>query len=113
MNLQELVAVGDAPFGIDSGLLNNCGDTLIDLVCVNSLSNSISVLVNDGVPNLFTPYDLSIGEDERNPRQVLVGDVNNDGLPDIIVTTQGETIGDSDGREGVSVFLMNPCPNSP
>src|SRR5262245_9674451 len=95
------------------GLLNNCGDTLTDLVCVNSGSNSVSVLVNDGVPNLFTRYDLSLGTTNRNPRQVLVGDVNNDGLPDLIVTTQGDAIGQQDGVEGVSVFLMNPCPNSP
>lgn len=61
------------------------GDGKLDLATVNNADNDISVAVGDGRGN-FTraPAAFAVGP---SPYPLAVGDVNNDGHPDIVATT--------------------------
>jgi hypothetical protein len=114
-------SVGDAstgPFGIAVGDLNN-GET--DVVTANNgntagghpaygWNNTITVLsttLQNGTANLFntsTPYTVGQG-----PLAVDIGDVNGDGLPDIVVANNGlvdQNTGLGNG-DTISVILQN------
>lgn len=75
--------VGDAPRSLTAGDIDLDGD--LDLITANfgSLlqSGTISILLNDGTGN-FTTLNLPTGV---NPNAASVGDINNDGLPDIVI----------------------------
>lgn len=72
-------------------------DGYMDVVVADSNSARISVLLNkgDGTFNIATSYTTT-----GNPYAVAVADINNDGLPDIIVTEYGVS-------GNVGVFLNN------
>lgn len=78
-------SVGDQPEGVAFGDLN--GDGWPDMAVVNSLSNSISVLINRGVPGYpefnTTVHDLSTVPGSKPFGNVILQDFDGDGLLDI------------------------------
>ncbi len=74
---------GVYPSAISIGDLD--GDGKSDLIVVNSIGNSISILQNlsrVGAVSFNTKIDLSTGPD---PKRVAIGDLDGDGKPDIVV----------------------------
>src|SRR6218665_2507986 len=59
------------------------GDTFIDLVVPNNLSNSVSYFINNGAGNFIFVSSLSVG---TLPTDVGIDDFNNDGIKDLVVT---------------------------
>lgn len=76
------VPVGEGPEGIGSGDFDGDGDD--DIVSTNRLSNSISILDNDGL-GLFT-NDGQIINSFGQPVGVLVAELDGDKSPDLAVT---------------------------
>src|SRR6266550_2138695 len=85
---------GNAPNQIVSGDFNL--DAKPDLAVVNSSSDSVTILLGDGLGG-FTPAAGSPVTVGQTPKSVAVGDFNNDGKPDLVADN---FIGGS-----VSVFL--------
>jgi hypothetical protein len=82
-------AVGQAPSAVAVADIN--GDGRPDLVVVNSISNTLSVLLNTtpagaGTPSFAAQQTFSVG---INPQAVAVGDFNGDGRPDLAVANFG------------------------
>ena len=79
-------------------------DGKLDLAVVNTNSDSVSVLVNTTIPGAVTPnfarQDFSAGV---APLFVAVGDLNNDGKPDLVV---------ADTIVAVSVLLNTTVPGA-
>ena len=91
------IAVGKTPVAIASGDLN--GDSRPDLAIVNQADNSVSVLLNNGDAT-FTPAANSPLTTGQAPTGITIADFNQDGHPDIAVT--------SPTTNSVSVFLGLP-----
>jgi hypothetical protein len=73
-------AVGTYPTCVAIGDLN--GDGKRDLVATNSVSNTISVLLANGLGGFGAHTDFAVG---GNPRCVAMGDFNGDGKRDVAV----------------------------
>lgn len=80
--LGSLIDLG-IPFPIDisSGDLND--DSFSDLVILNARTRSITVFLHDGIGQFKTRMDYPAGITRGN---ITVGDVNNDGLNDVVAT---------------------------
>ena len=69
------------------------GDNKLDIVVVNNNANTVGVFLNRGNGTFLgqTNYTTGVGS---NPRGVIVGDVNGDNAPDIVVANNGgDTVG--------------------
>lgn len=95
---------GDAPFGISIGDLN--ADEKPDLAIINSPAsmgagkgkNGLTMLLGDG-KGKFTIMKGSPYESGKIPNRIAIGDMNGDGVNDIITS-------DNDGNK-IYLFLMN------
>ncbi len=79
-------AVGKHPYAIASADLNH--DGYPDLVVANEADGTITVLLNNGTGG-FTQASGSPITVGTQPTGVAIGDLNNDGIPDIAVTNYG------------------------
>jgi len=74
-------AVGDSPESVLTEDLNNDGEE--DIICVNRLGDSVSVMLSSGGTNFFDAVTVPVGDD---PRSIVLADVDNDGDLDVAVT---------------------------
>ncbi len=95
---QEVFPVGEKPYSVAVADLN--GDGRPDVIVANSASDTVSVLMNLGGDQTFvafaSQFTLPVG---RRPMSLAVGDLNGDGVPDIITANRFD--------DTVSVFLGN------
>lgn len=74
-------AVGDGPYGLTSGDLDNDGDS--DIVVSNMNSNNVSVLLYDGLDSTFMPpVNYAVGS---GPTSVFLAEFNSDANLDLAV----------------------------
>ncbi len=81
-----LTQVGDQPVDIASGDLNL--DSSPELVTVDFASDTVSVLVNDGLGNFAQAFSLPVGGE---PRSITINDLDGDGDLDIAIVADTET----------------------
>ena len=109
----QSVAIDSQPFsdGVAVASPDLNGDGILDAVTANSADNSISVLLGNGdgtfAPARQFPLDSA-------PTQIIILDVNQDGIPDIALATMAGAVnvlwGNGDGtfRAGQSFPVTNP-----
>jgi hypothetical protein len=89
------------PFGMDAGDLN--GDGNLDMAVTSAslpLASTVTILLGDGAGG-FTISTFSVND---GPASNMIGDLNNDGIPDIVVAGAGP--GNTTGNF-ISTYLGN------
>ncbi|HTG32992.1 MAG TPA: VCBS repeat-containing protein [Thermoanaerobaculia bacterium] len=82
-------SVGGNPFTIEAGDLN--GDSRVDLVTANNISQNVTILLGDGRGNF--PFTQTLGTDWF-PTGVSIGKFGRESLPGLFVVYQYRTDGD-------------------
>jgi len=108
LRFASVIPVGSSPFGITSGDLNNDGHD--DLVYVNIVHNTVSVLINDGSGGFGPPATFAVGAE---PRSVALGDLNGDQKLDLVTANSNAfsvsvLLGDGQGAFGPATHLNVP-----
>jgi hypothetical protein len=101
---QQTFSTGAGPFSVAVADFN--GDGKPDLAVANSNSNTVSILLNTTPPGATSPsfaprQDFATG---ATPEDVVVGDFNGDGKPDLAIVDQGSN--------AVSVLTNTTVPGS-
>jgi hypothetical protein len=112
---QSPVSVGDSPTGLDVGDFD--GDGHLDIAVSNAGSNNVSVLLGHGDGTFETPattYDTG----GTSPSSVLVTDLDDNAVPDLVVTDAGTNDvafmpGLGDGTFGPPVNVTSSTPGGP
>jgi hypothetical protein len=89
-------ATGNKPWGISVADLN--GDGIPDVVVTNAADGTVGVFLGQGTGASWTLAKQAIYNTGSNPSSVAIGDVNNDGIPDLAVANDNNF-------STVSVFL--------
>lgn len=79
--------VGNSPLSVFLADLGEDGNGDIDIVTANGPSNSISVLLNDGMGNFSLSINYSVG---TNVRSVFLADLNGDGYNDAVTANRND-----------------------
>ena len=101
---QHTFATGSGPLSVAIGDFN--GDGKPDIAVTNLISNTVSVLLNTTSPGATTPsfaaqQTFTVG----NPASVVIGDLNGDGKPDLVVANNSVS-------GTVSVLLNTTAPGT-
>jgi hypothetical protein len=109
------VPVGNSPSGLDVGDFD--GDRDLDVAVSNADSNTVSVLLGNG-DGTFAGSASTYGTGGSTPSSVLVTDLDDDAVPDLVVTDSGTDDvaflpGAGDGTFGSAVNVTASTPTGP
>ncbi|HYA25040.1 MAG TPA: VCBS repeat-containing protein, partial [Terriglobales bacterium] len=91
-------------------------DGILDLAVNDRLDGSVKVLMGNGDGTFQTPINLALGSN-CSPYQVMVGDANGDGNPDLVTLDEGGLcpdisviLGNGDGTFQSPINTLRPYP---
>src|SRR6185436_15156876 len=105
---------GTTPYGVVLADFN--GDGKLDMACVNSGSDNVSIRLGNGDGTFGARVNIAVGD---APLGVAVGDFNRDGNPDLVVANASDNnisilVGNGSGGFGAPInFATGNIPYSP